>query len=137
MPAKNVIFVGGVPIGAGYPVVIQSMTKTAPEDVQGTLDQIRVLQAAGCRLIRVALPAAEHINSFRAVVSASALPVIADIHFDHRLALAAIDAGAAAVRINPGNIGSRTKVREILELAAERGVALRIGVNSGSLEKSI
>ncbi len=135
MPAKRVIFVGSVPIGAGHPVVIQSMTKTAPDDVQGTLEQINRLKAAGCRLIRVALPAAENIRSFRAVVSASSLPVIADIHFDHRLALAAMEAGAAAVRINPGNIGSRSKVREILEAAAERGVALRIGVNSGSLEK--
>jgi len=136
MAGKKEIFIGTVGVGGENPVVIQSMTNTPARDVPGTLNQIRRLQQAGCELVRCALPEAGDLTAFKAIVAASALPVIADIHFDHRLALAAMEAGAAGIRINPGNIGSKRKVKEILDLAAERGVALRIGVNSGSLEKS-
>jgi len=118
MTSRRAVSVGGVAIGGGAPVVVQSMTCTPTADAAATLDQIRRLAGAGCELVRVSVPAADDVPGFAAIVASSPLPVIADIHFDWRLALEAIRAGAAGVRINPGTIGSREKVREIVRAAA-------------------
>jgi (E)-4-hydroxy-3-methylbut-2-enyl-diphosphate synthase len=124
-------------VGGGAPVSVQSMTCTRTADAVETLEQIRRLALAGCEIVRVAVPDAASAQSFAGVVEGSPLPVIADIHFDWRLALAALDAGAAGVRINPGTIGSEPHVREIVRVAAERGAAVRIGVNAGSLPRAL
>jgi (E)-4-hydroxy-3-methylbut-2-enyl-diphosphate synthase len=131
------VWVGKIPLGGGAPVSVQSMTNTKTEDVEATVTQIRQLRAAGCDIVRVAIPnrrAAEAISSIREQIG---LPLVADIHFDYRLALAAIDAGADKIRINPGNIGDRARVEAILERAATKGIPIRIGVNAGSLEKEL
>ncbi|NVM57482.1 MAG: flavodoxin-dependent (E)-4-hydroxy-3-methylbut-2-enyl-diphosphate synthase [Desulfobacterales bacterium] len=131
------ISIGGVKVGAGAPITVQSMTKTFTHDVGATVAQIRRLEAAGCELVRVAVPdqaAAEAITSIKEQIS---VPLIADIHFDYRLALVAVRAGADALRINPGNIGGAKKVKAVAELARERGIAIRIGVNAGSLERDL
>jgi (E)-4-hydroxy-3-methylbut-2-enyl-diphosphate synthase len=132
---KREIFVGGVGIGGNHPVSIQSMTNTAAGDVEGTLRQIRGLKRAGCDIVRVAVPERASLPAFRQVVLRSPLPVIADIHFDASLALGAIENGAHAVRINPGNIGGNDRLKAVVRLAAQKGIPLRIGVNAGSLEK--
>lgn len=131
------IKVGGVPVGGGAPVVVQSMTTTRTEDVEGTLAQIRSLATAGARLVRVAVPDLAGAEALRALAAESPVPLIADVHFDHALAVAALRAGAAGVRINPGNIGGRQKVRMVVETAREQGAIIRIGVNSGSLERDL
>jgi (E)-4-hydroxy-3-methylbut-2-enyl-diphosphate synthase len=142
------IHVGGVTVGADAPVRVQSMTCTHTGDAVATLEQIERLSAAGCEIVRVALPTADETAAFAEIVRRSPLPVIADIHFDWRLALGAIAAGAAGVRINPGTMGSDAKVREIVRAAAERvdaarageevqAVAIRIGVNAGSLPRAL
>ena len=131
------IAVGAVAVGGGAPIAVQSMTCAPAGDARATLEQIRALAAAGCELVRVALPKGEAVPSFREVVSGSSLPVIADIHFDWRLALAAVECGAAGVRLNPGTMGGRAKVREVVRAAAEHGVAVRIGVNTGSLPRAL
>lgn len=127
------IHVGDVAVGGGGPVVVQSMCNTPPEDVAGTLAQIGRLAALGCRIIRCALPRESAVAPFREICAGSPLPVIADIHFDYRLALSALSAGAAGVRINPGNIRSADGIRQVAECAAQRDAAVRIGVNMGSL----
>ena len=127
------IRVGGVPIGGGSPVVVQSMTLTETSDVEATLDQIRRLADAGCELARVAVPGRADADALPALVAGSPLPVIADIHFNASLALRAIDAGVAAVRINPGNIGGPDKVEQVVSRAKAAGIPMRIGANSGSL----
>lgn len=132
---KREIFVGQVGIGGIHPVSIQSMTNTPANDVEATLKQIRRLQAAGCDIVRVAVPAKDTLAAFGRIVARSLLPVIADIHFDAALALGALEQGAHAVRINPGNIGGKGKLKAIIKLASERKVPIRIGVNAGSLEK--
>ncbi len=132
---KREIFVGGVGIGGLHPVSIQSMTNTPAHDVEGTLRQIRRLKRAGCDLVRVAVPERAALAPFRRIVAGSALPVIADIHFDAALAMGALEAGAHGIRINPGNIGGDAKLKEVIRLAAQRRVPIRIGVNAGSLEK--
>jgi (E)-4-hydroxy-3-methylbut-2-enyl-diphosphate synthase len=132
---KREIFVGRVGIGGTHPVSIQSMTNTAAGDVSATLKQIRSLQRAGCDIVRVAVPEKSVLAAFKQVTARSPLPVIADIHFDSTLALAAIENGAHAIRINPGNIGGNEKLKAIIRLAAERKIPIRIGVNAGSLEK--
>jgi len=109
--SRRQILVGGVPVGGGAPVVVQSMTNTATGDAAATLAQVRALAAAGCELVRVSLPAAADVDAFAEVVSHAPVPIVADIHFDWRLALAAIERGAACVRINPGTIGSDEHVR--------------------------
>ena len=129
--------VGGVPIGGGAPIPVQSMTNTRTEDVQATLAQIRALADAGCDIVRCAVPTAEAADALSEITALSPIPVVADIHFDHRLALAAIRAGAAKIRINPGNIGSAERVAEIAEAAGRAGIPIRIGVNGGSLEKEL
>ena len=129
--------VGSVTIGGGAPVVVQSMTSTDTADAAATLDQVRALAAAGCDLVRVSVPTREAVEGFREVCAASPVPIVADIHFDYRLALAALEAGAAKLRINPGNIGSWEKVDAVIDAAGEAGAAIRIGVNAGSLEDDI
>lgn len=129
--------VGTVEIGGGAPVVIQSMTTTDPRDAAATLRQIEELAAAGCELVRVAVPTKESAVALKEVVEKSPLPVVADIHFDYRLALTALDSGVHKLRINPGNIGSPERVAKIVEAAAKKKVPIRIGINAGSLEKSL
>lgn len=131
------VFVGGVQIGGGAPVIVQSMTTTHPADVKATVAQIKRLEEAGCEIVRVAVPdesAAEVIPQIKGQIS---IPLIADIHFDYRLAIKAIEMGANGVRINPGNIGGEKKIRAIIKVAKEHQTAIRIGVNSGSVEKEL
>ena len=137
MSSKRQIHVGGVPVGGGAPVVVQSMTNTPTGDAGATLAQVRALAAAGSELVRVSLPAAADTAAFAEIVQHAPVPIVADIHFDWRLAQAALDCGAAAVRINPGTIGSDAHVREVVRAAAGHGAAIRIGVNSGSLPRDL
>ena len=131
------IMVGGVPIGGGAPVTIQSMTNTRTDDVEATLHQIRTLAAAGCEIIRVAGPDMAAAKAVGKLKEESPIPVVVDIHFDYKLALEAIAAGADKVRINPGNIGGADHVKAVAQACARRGVPIRIGVNGGSLEKPL
>ena len=137
MASERQISVGGVAIGGGAPVVVQSMTLTKTYDVDATLAQIAELASAGCEIVRVAVPKAEDAEALRKLVYLSPVPLIADIHFNASLALKAIDAGVAAVRINPGNIGGPDKVASVVEAAKARGIPMRIGANSGSLPKHL
>ncbi len=131
------IKVGSVVVGGDAPVVVQAMTKTDTRDVRATAAQIRRLETAGAEIVRLAVPDRAAAAALREIRKRVRIPLIADIHFDHRLALAALDAGVEGLRLNPGNIGSTAKVREVVRAAGERGVPIRIGVNSGSLEKDI
>jgi len=131
------ISVGGVVIGGGAPVVVQAMTKTDTRDVRATSAEVRRLERAGAEIVRLAVPDRAAALALRDIRKKVHVPLIADIHFDHRLALAALDAGVDGLRLNPGNIGSREKVREVVRAAAARRAPIRIGVNSGSLEKDI
>ena len=128
------IMVGGVPVGGGAPVSIQSMLNTRTTDVNGCLAQIRALAAAGCEIARLAVPDMEAAEAFGAICAASPLPLVADIHFDYRLAIRAAENGAAKIRINPGNIGGEDRVRAVVEACGARGIPIRVGVNGGSLE---
>ncbi|HHY15342.1 MAG TPA: flavodoxin-dependent (E)-4-hydroxy-3-methylbut-2-enyl-diphosphate synthase [Firmicutes bacterium] len=129
--------VGSLKIGGGAPIVVQSMTNTDTCDVQATLAQIRDLSRAGCELVRVAIPDRAAAAALPALVRQSPVPLVADIHFDHRLALAALDAGIAKLRLNPGNIGSKEKVQAVVQAAKERSVPIRIGVNAGSIAQPL
>ena len=131
------IHVGNVAIGGGAPVSIQSMTNTRTDDVAATLDQIRKLAAAGCQIIRVAVPDMNAARAVAKIKESSPLPVVVDIHFDYKLALEAIAAGADKVRINPGNIGGEDRVKAVADACRQRGIPIRIGVNGGSLEKEL
>ena len=131
------VLVGSVPVGGGAPIAVQSMTNTDTGDAKATLAQIRRLADAGCEIVRVAIPRAEVLESFGAICAASTLPVVADIHFDHRLAIEAARSGAAKLRINPGNIGSLDRFDATLEAAGEAGIPMRIGVNAGSLAPEV
>lgn len=131
------VMVGNVPVGGGAPVSVQSMCTTKTDDPAATLEQIRRLADAGCEIIRVAVPQAEALDGFKEICAKSPLPVIADIHFDHRLAMGAAERGAAGLRINPGNIGSFDKVDAVIDKAGERGIPIRIGVNAGSLDPAV
>jgi (E)-4-hydroxy-3-methylbut-2-enyl-diphosphate synthase len=135
--SKRQITVGGVPIGGGAPVVVQSMTLTKTHDVEATMTQIGALASAGCEIVRVAVPKSEDADALPLLVRLSPIPVIADIHFNASLALRAIDAGVAAVRINPGNIGGPDKVEMVVKAAKKTGTPMRIGANSGSLPKHL
>jgi len=135
--SKRQIWVGGVPIGGGAPVVVQTMTKTETANVAATMEQIWNVAEAGADLVRVAVPRDKDVAALRTIVKESPIPVIADIHFNHTLALKAIDAGAHCIRLNPGNIGGREKVAEVAVCANAAGVPMRIGVNSGSLPKHL
>lgn len=129
--------VGGVLIGGNAPIAVQSMTNTHTDDAEATLAQIRKLAAAGCDIIRCAVPDMAAAEGLKTICKESPIPVIADIHFDYKLALAAIAAGVDGLRLNPGNIGSTEKVRAVVEAAKERNIPIRIGVNAGSLPKDL
>ncbi|SCY54033.1 flavodoxin-dependent (E)-4-hydroxy-3-methylbut-2-enyl-diphosphate synthase [Desulfoluna spongiiphila] len=129
--------VGGVPVGGDAPISVQSMTNTRTEDVAATVAQIHRLEEVGCEIVRVAVPGMEAAEAIAAIKKEITIPLIADIHFDHRLAIAAAEHGADALRINPGNIGSREKVIKVVSCAKERGLPIRIGVNAGSLSQEI
>jgi len=133
----RVINVGSVKIGGNEPVSVQSMTKTDTRDTEATLKQIKSLTDAGCEIVRLAIPDMEAVEAFEKMKKKVKIPLIADIHFDYRLALGALKAGADCIRINPGNIGKRERVEEIVKEAKARDVSIRIGVNSGSVEKDI
>jgi (E)-4-hydroxy-3-methylbut-2-enyl-diphosphate synthase len=133
MASRRQITVGDVPIGGGAPVAVQTMTKTETANLSATMDQIRRVAEAGADIVRVAVPRDKDIDALRTIVTESPIPVIADIHFNHTLALKAIDAGAHCVRINPGNIGGPEKTAEVIAKAKAAGIPLRVGVNSGSL----
>jgi (E)-4-hydroxy-3-methylbut-2-enyl-diphosphate synthase len=137
MASARQIHVGGVPIGGGAPVAVQTMTKTETANLQATMDQIRRVAEAGADIVRVAVPREQDVAALRTIVAESPIPVIADIHFNHTLAIKALDAGAHCVRINPGNIGGPEKTAEVVAKARELGTPLRIGVNSGSLPKHL
>src|SRR3954451_16684578 len=137
MASKRQIHVGGVPIGGGAPVAVQTMTKTETANLQATMDQIRRVADAGADIVRCAVPRDRDVEALKTIVRDSPIPVIADIHFNHTLALKAMDAGADCVRINPGNIGGPDKVGEVVERGRELGIPLRAGVNSGSLPEPL
>lgn len=134
---KKEVSCGGVKIGGDAPVSIQSMTNTKTCDVEATLAQINALEQAGCQIVRLAVPDMESAAAFRKIKMRAKLPLVADIHFDYRLALASIEAGADKIRINPGNIGSEDGVKQIAVQAAKHHIPIRVGVNSGSLEREI
>lgn len=131
------IMVGGVAVGGDAPVSIQSMTNTRTDDVAATVTQIRALAAAGCDIVRVAVPDMEAARAVEKIKEQSSIPVVVDIHFDYKLALAAIEAGADKVRINPGNIGGEDRVKAVADACRKRNIPIRIGVNGGSLEKEL
>lgn len=133
----KVIQIGTVKIGGGNPVAIQSMTNTKTEDVAATVAQIMTLEKAGCEIIRCAVPTMEAAQALKEIKKQIHIPLVADIHFDYRLAIAAIENGADKIRINPGNIGSEDRVRAVVEKAKEYHIPIRVGVNSGSLEKEL
>jgi len=133
----KVIHIGGIPIGGGHPIVVQSMTSTDTRDITATVAQIHALEQAGCEIIRVAVPDAEAANAIRDIKKSIHIPLVADIHFDHRLAIEAVKNGADKLRINPGNIGSDNRVRQVAEAAKAAEIPIRVGVNGGSLEKSL
>jgi (E)-4-hydroxy-3-methylbut-2-enyl-diphosphate synthase len=129
--------VGSVPVGGGAPVSVQSMTCTKTEDVEATVAQIHHLEDAGCEIVRVAVPTEAAARTIKSIKARIHIPLVADIHFDYKLALMSVDQGADKIRINPGNIGSRQRVLEVIKTARQNGIPIRIGVNSGSLEKDL
>lgn len=131
------IFVGDVPIGGGAPVAIQSMLNTDTADVAACLHQIESLNAVGCQIVRLAVPNMDAARGFSEICKSSPLPLVADIHFDYRLAIAAAEGGAAKIRINPGNIGGEDRVKAVVDICKERRIPIRIGVNGGSLDKRL
>ncbi len=131
------ILVGNVPIGGGAPVVIQSMLNTKTTDIDGCLGQIRQLKTAGCQIARLAVPNREAARAFREICNQSELPLVADIHFDYQLAIAAAEGGASKIRINPGNIGGEDRVKAVVDVCKQRHIPIRIGVNGGSLDKTL
>lgn len=135
MASRRQIMVGNVLVGGGAPVVVQSMTNTDTRDAEATLSQIRSLAAYGCEIARVAIPDEAAVEALSSIAAESPIPVIADVHFKASLAVEAVAAGAAGLRINPGNIGSRDRVSEVVEAAREAGIPIRIGVNAGSIPK--
>ena len=133
----KVIRIGDVAIGGGNPVAIQSMTNTRTEDVASTVAQIHRLEKAGCQIVRSTVPTEEAARAFREIKKEIRIPLVADIHFQYRLAIMAMENGADKIRINPGNIGSRDNIRAVVDCARERNIPIRVGVNSGSLEKHL
>ena len=131
------IIVGGVPIGGGAPVAIQSMLNTRTTDVAASLEQIRKLHTAGCQIVHLAVQNMEAARGFAEIAKESPLPLVADIHFDYKLAIAAAEGGAAKIRINPGNIGGEDRVKAVVDVCKERKIPIRIGVNGGSLDKRL
>ena len=131
------IRIGDVVIGGNHPVAIQSMTNTRTEDVKGTVEQIHRLEKAGCEIIRCTVPTREAAEALKEIKKQIHIPLVADIHFDYRLAIAAMENGADKIRINPGNIGSTERIKAVVDVAKERNIPIRVGVNSGSLEKEL
>jgi len=131
------IKIGDRVIGGGNPVLIQSMTNTRTEDVEQTVKQILELERAGCEIIRCAVPTMEAAQALKEIKKQIHIPLVADIHFDYKLAIAAMENGADKIRINPGNIGSRERIQAVVDVAKERNIPIRVGVNSGSLEKEL
>ena len=131
------IHVGGIPIGGGAPVVIQSMLNTKTTDVEGSLNQIKQLATAGCQIARLAVPNMEAARGFAEICKESPLPLVADIHFDYKLAIAAAEGGASKIRINPGNIGGEDRVKAVVDVCKDKRIPIRIGVNGGSLDKKL
>ena len=131
------ILVGNVPIGGGAPVAIQSMLNTKTTDVEGSLAQLRQLAAAGCQIARLAVPNQEAARCFAEICKESPLPLVADIHFDYKLAIAAAEGGAAKIRINPGNIGGEDRVKAVVDVCKDKHIPIRIGVNGGSLDRQL
>jgi (E)-4-hydroxy-3-methylbut-2-enyl-diphosphate synthase len=129
--------IGTVTIGGGHPVAVQSMTSTDTRNIKATVQQIQRLEEAGCEIVRVAVPDEEAIHAFSKIKKNIKIPLVADIHFNYRLALAAIEAGADKVRINPGNIGGEDRLKEVAKAAGKAGIAMRVGVNAGSLERDL
>ncbi|MDD2902403.1 MAG: flavodoxin-dependent (E)-4-hydroxy-3-methylbut-2-enyl-diphosphate synthase [Syntrophales bacterium] len=135
--ATRTIHIGSVPVGGEAPVMVQSMTNTDTRQVETTLAQIQRLAAAGCEVVRLAVPDQKAVRAFGEIKRESPVPLIADIHFNHRLALAVLDQGADAIRINPGNLGGAQKTRQVVNACREKGISLRLGVNAGSLEEDL
>lgn len=133
----KVIHIGNRVIGGGNPILIQSMTNTKTDDVSATVKQIQALEKAGCEIIRCTVPTLEAAKAIREIKKEISIPLVADIHFDYKMAIAAMEHGADKIRINPGNIGSKEKVAEVVKVAKERNIPIRVGVNSGSLEKEL
>ncbi len=131
------VYIGTVPIGGGNPIVVQSMTKTDTADVKSTVKQIKSLEALGCEVIRLAVPHKKAVEALKKIKRSIKIPMIADIHFNWRLALGAIKEGVDGLRINPGNIGAQWKIKEVVSAAKDKGIPIRIGVNAGSLEKEL
>lgn len=131
------ISIGGVRIGAGHPIAVQSMTNTKTEHVADTVEQVRKLAKAGCDIVRVAVPTMEAARAVSEIKKQITIPLVADIHFDYRLAIAAVENGADKIRINPGNIGSEDRIRAVVDKCREKNIPIRVGVNSGSLEKPL
>ena len=129
--------IGNKIIGGANPVLIQSMTNTPTQNIEATVNQIKELEAAGCEIVRCTVPTLEAANAIKEIKKRIAMPLVADIHFDYRLAIAAMENGADKIRINPGNIGSRERVLSVINAAKERDIPIRVGVNSGSLEKEL
>ena len=133
----KVVQIGNKKIGGGNPIMIQSMTNTRTEDVKATVEQIKRLEAAGCDIVRATVPTMEAAQAIREIKKEIGIPLVADIHFDYKMAIAAMENGADKIRINPGNIGSRENVEAVVKVAKERNIPIRVGVNSGSLEKNL
>ncbi|MDE5951143.1 MAG: flavodoxin-dependent (E)-4-hydroxy-3-methylbut-2-enyl-diphosphate synthase, partial [Acetatifactor sp.] len=133
----RIVQIGQVQIGGGAPIAIQSMTNTRTEDVAATVAQILRLEQAGCEIIRCTVPTLEAAQALKEIKEQIHIPLVADIHFDYKMAIAAMENGADKIRINPGNIGSRDKVKAVVDVARERNIPIRVGVNSGSLEKPL
>ena len=131
------IHIGNRVIGGGNPILIQSMTNTKTEDVKATVAQINALANAGCDIIRCAVPTMEAATALKEIKQCISIPLVADIHFDYKLAIAAMENGADKIRINPGNIGSVERVQAVVDVAKEKNIPIRVGVNSGSLEKNL
>lgn len=131
------IHVGNVPIGGGAPIAVQTMTNTLTSDAEATIAQIKAAEAAGADIVRVSCPDEDSTRALRQIVRATEVPIVADIHFHHKRAIEAAEAGAACLRINPGNIGSAERVRDVVKAAKDHGCSMRIGVNAGSLEKDL
>ncbi|MCR5467815.1 MAG: flavodoxin-dependent (E)-4-hydroxy-3-methylbut-2-enyl-diphosphate synthase [Lachnospiraceae bacterium] len=134
---SKIVKIGDRVIGGGNPILIQSMTNTKTEDVKATVEQIKRLEAVGCDIIRCAVPTEEAARAFKSIKENINIPLVADIHFDYKLAILAMENGADKIRINPGNIGSKDKIKAVIDVAKERNIPIRVGVNSGSLEKDI
>lgn len=137
MRTSKKVFVGSVAVGGGSKITVQSMLNRPAEDVQGNVEQAKILERAGCEILRVAVPNTQSVELVPAIKKAVKIPLVADIHFDYRLAIACVKAGVDAIRINPGNIGSDERVREVAAACADKNIPIRIGVNSGSLEKDL